>query len=514
MDSISILNDVLGPIMRGPSSSHTAGPYHISVIARNLLNEEPVSVTFRFDPQGSFANVYEQQGSDLGFIAGIVGIEMTNTDFTNVKELANKKGIKYEFIIKTIPEANHPNTVVINLTGKSGKKLAITAQSIGGGSVIITHIEQCPVKITGQFYNLVLVISNNHAEEAKKIIDSDGLSIDTEVLQYNKCTVLQSNRTAPVNNSLKEKLKSIPGFVNFWETAPIFFVKKGKPLFYSAQEIAVYAEKTGLSLGKIGLEYEANLLGLKPDEVIAEVLRRFSVMRSSIEQGLQGKAKPRLFEPFAKEIFDKESAGRLRFGGYTTRAAARALAVMHVSASSGIICAAPTAGSAGVLPAVVVTLDEILKLSQEKIALTLLAASTIGVIVATRATFAAEQAGCQVEIGTAGAMAAASAIEAADGNVNMALDAASVCFQNTMGLICDPVKGFAEIPCHSRNAVAASNAFVVADLIMGGYKNLIPLDETIDALFQVGKMMPREHRCTALGGLSITPSAQCLKFSK
>jgi L-serine dehydratase len=141
----------------------------------------------------------------------------------------------------------------------------------------------------------------------------------------------------------------------------------------------------------------------------------------------------------------------------------------------------------------------------------LLAAGAIGVIVATRATFAAEIAGCQVEIGAAGAMAAAAVVDLAGGTVEQAMHAAAISFQNSMGSVCDLVQGTVEIPCHTRNAAAAAGAFVCADLILGGYANPINLDETIDAVYASGKMLPPELRCTSLGGLAITPSALAMK---
>ena len=124
-----------------------------------------------------------------------------------------------------------------------------------------------------------------------------------------------------------------------------------------------------------------------------------------------------------------------------------------------------------------------------------------------KSTFAAEVAGCQVEIGVAGAMAAAAVVEVAGGSARQAVDAAAITLQNWMGSVCDMVAGVVEIPCHTRNAVAASNAFVCADLILGGYNNPIPLDETIDAVHSVGLILPTELKCTALGGLAQTPSA-------
>jgi L-serine dehydratase len=180
---------------------------------------------------------------------------------------------------------------------------------------------------------------------------------------------------------------------------------------------------------------------------------------------------------------------------------------MQVNSGMGIVCAAPTGGSSGVLPAVLATLRDERSLNRDAAVLAALAAGAIGIVVAARATFAAEVAGCQVEIGAAGAMSAAAVVEAAGGSAAQAADAAAISFQNTMGSVCDLVQGIVEIPCHTRNAVAASSAFVCADLVMGGYVNPIPLDDTIDAVLAVGKMMPPELRVTSLGGLAVTPAA-------
>jgi L-serine dehydratase len=261
--------------------------------------------------------------------------------------------------------------------------------------------------------------------------------------------------------------------------------------------------------------YEATLLGLPEDEILAEAMRRFQVMRTAVQRGLDEQVPPlRLLQPTARKVMQAEAAGQLAVGGLHTHAAARAMAVMHINGGGGIVCAAPTAGSAGVIPGVIVSLADEMNLNPEQIALALLAASAVGVIVATRATFAAEVAGCQVEIGAAGAMASAAVVEMAGGKARQAADAAAITFQNNMGSVCDPVQGMVEIPCHTRNAVAASSALVCADLVLGGYANPIPLDETIDAVYAVGKMLPRELRCTARGGLALTPSALAMSQRK
>ncbi|MCK4763396.1 MAG: L-serine ammonia-lyase, iron-sulfur-dependent, subunit alpha, partial [Candidatus Aminicenantes bacterium] len=316
-------------------------------------------------------------------------------------------------------------------------------------------------------------------------------------------------RCSPLPPGLAEQVRGLPGVEHFWVSAPVYYVRKGDSLFAGAAEMIAYAEAQGCSLGRAALDYEAQLLGLSREEALKEMTRRFGIMQESVAAGLDKKqVNMQLLAPTAGKIFKAEAEGKLAVGGLHTRAAARAAAVMHINNSMGIVCAAPTGGSAGVIPGVIVTLVEEKKLSAEQTALALFAASAVGLIVARRATFAAEVAGCQVEIGAAGAMAAAAVVEIAAGSAAQAADAAAIAFQDTMGSVCDLVQGMCEIPCHTRNAVAASSAFVRADLILGGYVNPIPLDETIDAVYAVGKMLPAELRCTALGGLAVTPSAQ------
>ncbi len=272
------------------------------------------------------------------------------------------------------------------------------------------------------------------------------------------------------------------------------------------------AEQRQRSLGQAALAYEADLLGLSEAQVMAEMLRRYDIMVRAVQRGLEPDFTGlQLLPACAGSIFRAEAEGRLSVRSLHTRAAARALAVMHVDGAMGVVCAAPTGGSAGVIPGTLVTLAEERGLTREQIGLALFASGAIGLILAQRATFAAEVAGCQVEIGASGAMAAAAVVDAVGGTARQACDAAAISFQNTMGTVCDLLHGTVEIPCHTRNGAAAASAFVNADLVLGGYANLIPLDETIDAVYAVGLAMPSELRCTSKGGLAVTPSAKALK---
>ena len=506
---VSILNDVLGPVMRGPSSSHTAGSYHIAKIVTGLLGAPPVAAGFAFDPAGSYAQVYWQQGVDRAFATALMGWELTDDRFAASLDLAAEAGLAIRFDVRPLAKPDHPNTVEITLRAADGRTLAATARSIGGGAVEVVEVEGWPVHLTGYTWEALVETTAVNADRVVSALSADGqLSASPDHRERDGRVLVDARRVAPLDSAARAALEPLGTDATLREAPPIAFVKRGRQLFQSGAEMLVLAGAHGWSLGRAALAYEAELLGLSEAAVIDEVSRRFDIMQAAVHMGLDPAAPSmQLLAPSARAILDADAAGRLPLGGLHTRAAARAMAVMHVNGAMGVVCAAPTGGSAGAVPGVVVTLVEERGLSRDAAAMALLAASAIGVILAERATFAAEVAGCQVEIGAAGAMGAAAVVEAAGGSATQAADAAAIAFQNSMGSVCDLVGGMVEIPCHTRNAVAASSAFVCADLVVGGYVNPIPLDETIDAVYAVGRMMPSELLCTSKGGLAMTPSA-------
>jgi len=509
MEFISIFNDVIGPVMRGPSSSHTAGSYRIGRIARSLLGEPPSSVAFTFDPEGSYIKTYRQQGVDIALAAGLMEWQITDERFFQALEFAGKQGIKIEFTEAPLNEPDHPNTVMIQMVSRSGQLLSLEAKSLGGGVVEISRVDKWQVSLSGKYYEIIVEVEKSAGPQVRKILASDGQIVNKPLERIRGDAMLICvQRLSTLSPQVRCRLEKVPGVRNVRLVFPVFYVKRGEALFSSAEEMVAAAESRGCSLGEIALAYESKLLGMTEEEALSEMLCRFDIMKASVLHGLNEKdLRMQLQLPCAKKIYEAEAKGKVALGGIHTRAAARAMAAMHVNNSMGIVCAAPTGGSAGVIPGVMCTLAEEKNLDSGKLALALFAASAVGLIVAKRATFAAEVAGCQVEIGAAGAMAAAAVVETAGGSAQQASDAASISFQNTMGSVCDLVQGMCEIPCHVRNAVAASSAFVCADLILGGYDNPIPLDETIDAVYAVGKMLPRELRCTSLGGIAAAPSA-------
>jgi L-serine dehydratase len=468
---------------------------------------------FTFDPDGSYANTYAQQGADRAFAVGLMGWSLTDERFFDALEIAREGGLRIEFRVQKLEAAEHPNAVEVALQSDDGDELRLRANSVGGGMIEFTRIEGWPVRLTGDSYDVLVELRSGAESAAVELLTRDGQSRGAGHCQSREgVSLVWVRRQSPLSPAIRQDVAAVPGFRSLRMAEPVFLVPRGHPIACNAAEFVTLSRERDVSLGRVALEYEAALLGLSHSEVAAEMWRRFEIMREAVRRGLEEPpARMQLLSPSAGKVYTAEADGRVAIGGIHTRAAARAMAAMHVNSGMGVVCAAPTGGAAGTLPGVVVTLAEERGLSSDGAALALLAAGAVGVAVANRATFAAEVAGCQVEIGAAGAMAAAAVVEAAGGSAQQAVDAAAIAFQNTMGSVCDLVQGIVEIPCHTRNAAAAAHAFVCADLVLGGYANPIPLDETIDAVYAVGKMLPPELRCTALGGLAATPSAMAMK---
>jgi len=506
---VSILNHVIGPIMRGPSSSHTAGPWRIGRIARDLLGSRPVEARFVIHPTSSLSVCYHDQGSDLAIISGLLGILLTDERFPEMLNLAPEMGLDARFELAPFPEADHPNSILILLRGEDGEQVALHARSVGGGSVEIASVDGNPVMIKGDRHVLIVKAALEYPADPVLSLLQDW-DIQARQSSGDQCRFFLASSCQEPAANLLESLRNLPGVSQVMKSRPVMAPLKGTELFEDCAALVALADERGWSLGQAGLAYEEALLGIPREELCREMELRLDVMLKAVERGLEDPTGMKLLRPTAAALLKSESAGSLLVGGPHLRAASRAMAAMHVNGSGGVVCAAPTGGSAGVIPGVLSTLILDFALSREQAVSALWAAGAIGLALDRRSTFAAEVCGCQVEIGAAGAMGAAAAVEAAGGTARQACDAAATVFQNTMGSVCDLVQGIVEVPCHSRNASLASMAFLCADMVMGGYENPVPIDETIDAVDSVGRMLPEELRCTARGGLALCPSARAM----
>lgn len=511
----SIFNEVLGPIMIGPSSSHTAGPARIGKMGWQLLGEPVREIVIRFDAMGSFAACYNSQGSDFGFVGGLLGLDTSDDRMRESLKLAAESGVKVSFRKEHLQEVMHPNQAEITLTGERGRVVEITAISTGGGMFQILRYQGFSVSLQGDSYDLLLTgdegICTEIEAKARKI---QNFEMSTSVSKMQDGTLAQLKFDRAPAEELMRTLRSLTGLKEIILLKPVLPVVKRRgqrPPFCTAEEAAAYAKEHHLQPWELACTYEEAISGMPQKEVFSLMDTIVDIMRDSAVRGVAGGYPQRGFLPpqtcrVAENM--KKPGAKVFDMGLLNKAALWASATMEYDICMGRCVAAPTGGSCGVLPAAIISIGEDMNLSKEKIRQGMLAAGLVGVFIDHGATFAAELCGCQAENGSASAMAAAGLVQLLDGSTEEAFAAASLALENILGLICDPVAGVGNIPCVSRNSMAAVNAVLCANMVLNGFDPYVPLDQAIDAMNRVGSLMAEEHRCTGRGGLCTTEAGQ------
>ncbi|MEA4920689.1 MAG: L-serine ammonia-lyase, iron-sulfur-dependent, subunit alpha [Clostridiaceae bacterium] len=276
----------------------------------------------------------------------------------------------------------------------------------------------------------------------------------------------------------------------------------------SIDSIVKGAETNHQTFWQYVLQSEFQDSGTPVDQIIKRVESTYVVMKNAVKSGLQenGKSLSGLTGGDAFKYFRRIEQGNSVLSLFNAKAIAYAIANNEHNASMGVIVAAPTAGASGILPGVLIAAQEEFGYSDAEVINSLIVASGIGSVIATRATVSGAAGGCQAECGSAAAMAAGALASLLGGNNSQIINAAALALKNSLGLACDPVAGLVEVPCIKRNGVYASMAITACDMALSGIKSVIPPDEVIDAMFQIGNVLPACIRETAEGGLAITPT--------
>lgn len=282
--------------------------------------------------------------------------------------------------------------------------------------------------------------------------------------------------------------------------------------FNSLKEWIDIAKKNNISLVDVVINWEIFVSGKTKAEIRKKMQNNLHVMQESIKQGLINNEATMggLANREGEKVHDAVK-NNLIVDDRISKVTSRALAVSELNAAMGCIVASPTAGSCGILPAVLITVAEEKKNTEEELIDALFIASGIGLIIAEKASISGAEGGCQAECGSAAAMAAGAAVYLAKGTAEQILDAAALALKNSLGLVCDPVAGLVEVPCIKRNALLAVQALAAADLAIAGVKSIIPADEVIEAMDEIGRDMLTKYKETAKGGLATTPTAQKIK---
>ena len=514
--------EVLGPVMVGPSSSHTAGALRCARVAATLIEGDITRVTFTL--WNSFAHTYRGHGTDRALVAGILGLDTDDERIRDAFSLAKERGLAYEFVIGGDDPSIHPNTVDIELMSATGSTCDVRGESLGGGKMRISAINGVQVEISGLYTTLFVAhrdapgalasltgalakaqmniafcrtYRTEAGGQAYSVFETDGVP-QREVLPIVRSLDLVNYAT----------FIELPGSVT--ALGPGVSVPD---LFDDASQLLRACREHGLGIGGVMRLREERMVG--PDRAQRNMRRVMEVMREETTQPLE--TPKRSLGGFLNGEAQRVGLGGTAFassllGSTQTDAVARAMAVLERSATMGVIVAAPTAGSAGVVPGCVLAVANLLAGDADEVDAmvedALYCAAGIGLILATSACVAGAEGGCQAEVGSAAAMAAAALVQMHGGTPEQALDAASITISNLLGLVCDPVGGLVEVPCQNRNAIGVAAAFTGAQLALSGIKSLVPFGEMASVMLSVGHALPASLRETAKGGIAVAPSAQ------
>lgn len=508
---VSIFNDVIGPVMRGPSSSHCAAALRIGRLARNIMDGCIRTVQVEYDVHGALATTHQSQGSDMGLFAGLMGWEATDERMPDSERFIRDAGVQIDVRIQDLHDA-HPNTYHLTLSSDA-QRHTVTAVSTGGGMIEVTEIDGVPISIAGDYFETLIDLWTDAGESLSRLAQTieadyvlghttgDGCLIQVKAQRFltkaEMASILEQQdiryvkRLAPVLPILSRRGVSVP--------------------FSTCGEMQGHNPNGDAPLWALAIEYESSRGDLSPDEVIDRMVEIVRTLRSSVEQGLGGTTyDDRILGHQCGRFKEHMDAGSLAEAGLMNRIILYVTALMEVKSAMGVIVAAPTAGACGALPGACLATAETLERNEEDTAKALLAGGLVGAFIATASTFAAEVAGCQAECGAGSGMAAAALVTLLGGTADQALAAASMALQNSFGMTCDPVANRVEVPCLGKNVMAATNALACANMALAGYDPVVPLDEVIEAMDRVGRSLPRELRCTALGGLSVTRTSKAI----
>lgn len=506
----SIFNDVIGPVMRGPSSSHSAASLRIGRLCRDLMEGDITYILVEFDPNGSLANTHKGQGSDMGLFGGFLGWEADDERLPESDRYIAAAGIQVQFAIRDIG-AKHLNTYHITLSNPRETR-TLTAISTGGGMIEVIAIDGIGVSLMGDFYETLI-----YCKTTDRMVEliHEKMPYDYLIVPGGDPVFIEIKAQNFPDESLYGQLSSMEEVLfikRLSPVLPVLFRKDLKVPFTTCSEMLDYNKDKDLSLLELAVLYESERGNISEEEIFRKMRRIVHIVQDSVKQGLQGtQYADRLLGSQSVNFKDQLQHKRLIEAGVLNHIVMYVSALMEVKSSMGVIVAAPTAGSCGALPGAVTGTADFLGLPEDEIVKAMLVAGMIGIFISTQSTFAGEVAGCGVEYGSGGGMASAAIVYLAKGSLAQSLTAASLVLQSTLGMTCTPIANRVEAPCLGNNVMAATNAVSFANMALSGYDELIPLDEVIETMYTIGKGIPHEFKCTNIGGLCATKTAKILE---
>ena len=495
--------EIIGPIMIGPSSSHTAGMARIGMMACRIVGSEAASIRLELSPK--MRTTYAGHRSDAALIGGTIGLRESDPEIRDALALARSRGIGTS--VDFLPEGRYPeNTALITVTDREGRITSVLGTSVGGGSIVISAVDGVPMDIRPDACHLIVWSGAPLPED---------LCGDAAVQsgQNGQGTVTCLTFAAAPSREVRAAVEGAAGVRRVSVVEPVLEYGVSLPSekrYASCEEVCRAAAEGRMTLAGVAVEYEMARSGRSREAVREQMHRHLEQIKKSVREGekgnrmlyglTSGKDGPRMLRAIQE--------GRTISGGIIPLAVARAVGVMEYNGAMGCIVAAPTAGSSGIVPGSMTAVQDHFGFGDEQMVDALFVSALAGVIMAGReVSFSGSVGGCQGEVGVSSAITAAGLASLFTDDPEAVFHAMAMSLKNLLGLVCDPIAGPIEVPCIKRNAVGVANAFTAADMALSGIRSYLPPDEVIDALVDVERRLPQELKCATVGGLACAATA-------
>ncbi len=502
--------DVIGPIMHGPSSNHTGGAVRIGYMARQIMNGCPDRFEIGLHPYT--LPTYVGQHTHLGIISGLLGIREYEKDCNRAIDIASRKG--HVWTVYGFDERLGRNTMQVRAQ-KNGIVWEITGDSVGGGNIIINAINGIPVMLDGNHHACVVIVPDKDAlscvtQAISKECSSYRLYLGDAPKGVLACYEIKGG---PLSSSTMTRIKRACTLFHQINPLSIFVpAEEQEPLFSSFEDLVELCH--GSSLREVAIRYESARDKIAREKVLDQMERSLDVMLDTLERGKNGGISliGELTDPAdGKKLLAHADQGNSIVGPSFAEALGNALITSEMNASGERIVAAPTGGSSGILPAVLLALSRRFGLSKDRLLDGCFAAAVIGIIAGKDLYFSGTTSGCQGEVGISAGMAAGAAVILAGGEPEAAFHASAIAMKNLQGLTCDLPASPIEVPCIKRNAIGTAIALAAADMALAGVRSAITPDDVCRSISETAKLLPACLRCTQDHGLGGTKSGNALK---
>ncbi len=510
----SIFNDVFGPIMIGPSSSHGGASYRIGRLCLDLLGGEITSLHARYNRGTALANTHRGQGTNRGLYGALLGWDIVDPRMQafddEIEQALHDAGIAVtvEYPDFGVTHASYYHLTVSNAADSH----IVEAVSTGGGMFKILRIDGAPVSMEGDAYELLLFCTGS-GDPVATMVAAVLPSAQVTICRSDRVTFVRARSLTPTDPALLAQWSALHEVSGIRELSPVLPTLSRHQVvvpFLSASEMLTYNRDHHLALWQLALRYESIRGETSEAAVWAKMERIVGLMRQSVAFGLAGTDyADRILESHAPRVA-KAVADRIVPDDAVTRMILYTTAVMDTKSAMGVFVAAPTAGSCGTTPGAILGFADANGHGEDEVVQAMLAAGLIGVFIAAHATFSAELAGCMAETGASGAMAAAGLVHLQGGDLDQSLTAAGSTIETGLGLICDMIADRVEAPCLAKNIAAGMRAYGASLTARMGFSKVIPFDEAVDAMRRIGEEMPDSMCCTGGAGLCQTCTGQRL----